>query len=345
MYFIIILIALVAYAVILIAYPETRLWLIELIKKHPFLSGSLTCLVLVIITFLYFPLLFKSIAIEFWGIPKTVYQDGSVEVAELADLGPIGDIFGSLNSFISSIALCAVALSTWLQIKALKETREANQRQSELAEKNHQEQMKASDDAIFSNMFYNLLIHNKNTVNSLTITNYKGCLSKQDILELTSNELSRLLREDWKDNLDSITRVDAARALRKFISRISDGKTSTGFYSAFYNYKTLITLVKNHKNQELKESYFQIIANSMSYTEKKLLLWLSINGRNTEYLDCFKDTKILDLKLEPVVYDEKESKRAEERDLMLRFVKHFQIDPSSFKYHPDSANLKEETPA
>ena len=140
-YFIIILFALV---LIIFLEPESRVKLKDLIKEHSFLSGSLLCLILVIFIFLYFPIFFKFIATDFWKIPLTVYKDGTVEVVELADLGSIGDIFGSLNSFISSIALCAVALSTWLQVTSLKETRQANERQLKLAREAHDEQIKES---------------------------------------------------------------------------------------------------------------------------------------------------------------------------------------------------------
>lgn len=79
-----------------------------------------------------FPFIFKLL-IEAYKFPK-----------DFTDFGPFGDIYGSLNTLISSIALCAVAYSTYLQITSLNETRVTNKEQLKLAEKSHQEQLNES---------------------------------------------------------------------------------------------------------------------------------------------------------------------------------------------------------
>ncbi len=272
---------------------------------------------ILLLIWLFFPSIFNWWAVNVWNLPA----------AGLDTLGPLGDIYGSLNTLISSIALCAVAYSTWLQTTSLRETRDANQKQ-----------LLESKNAVFSDMFYNLLMHSKDTVNALTI---KG-KHKTEILNDASDKFSELLKNEWKHNLENLTRENVRISLRNFVDKISDGQRSTGFYSSFYNYKTLISFVKKEKEGQEQEFYLKIISNSMSYTEKKILLWLAVNSRNSEYLECFKNTYILDLKLEPLARSDSEE---EERQLMLLFIKHFQIDLTSFKYHPDLDPENTATPA
>jgi hypothetical protein len=43
------------------------------------------------------------------------------ELTDFTKLGPLGDIYGSLNTIVSSIALCAIAFTTYLQVISLKQ--------------------------------------------------------------------------------------------------------------------------------------------------------------------------------------------------------------------------------
>jgi uncharacterized membrane protein len=305
MYFKIILIALIAYLLILIAYPETRLWLKELIKKHPFLSGSLTCLVFVIITFLYFPLLFKSIAIEFWGIPTTVFQDGSVEVAQLVDLGPIGDIFGSLNSFISSIALCAVAFSTWLQVTSLKEARETNQKQLLLAEKSHQEQLKETKYSIFSNMFYELLNQKNQRYQNLV---YKGPyveLHIDQVVNLINEKFDNYILHEWVDvSLLKIEDIQKAymQTLREITREKDDlkGDKFSNLFLYFRCYTNLYDLINRSELEiEDKEFFKKLVKDSMTIGEQVTLFWIGAFDHDAnqmlrnQVLDAFFEVRVM----------------------------------------------------
>ena len=71
--------------------------------------------------------------------------------------GAVGDIYGSLNTLISSIALCAVAFSTWLQVTSLKETRDSNAKQLNLAKEMHDAQIKESKYSNFINIYNSLM--------------------------------------------------------------------------------------------------------------------------------------------------------------------------------------------
>lgn len=274
-YFQIILFSLIAFALFIIAYPETRLGLKELIKKHPFLTGSLTCFVLVIITFLYFPLFFKLVAIDFWKIPLTVYSDGAVEVVELADLGSIGDIFGSLNSFISSIALCAVAFSTWLQVTSLSETRDVNRKQLDIAEKSHQEQMKESRHAIFSNALFALLNVKENKFNSLEVIVEDKILKGHDIFLKLAFEFNKLIKNQWKDE-----KVPSKEEIEEQFRRILNSKDDEYMdiiCSYFLIYGSMYRLVNSTNFLSEEENYYykQLISDTMRIQEQITLCYLS----------------------------------------------------------------------
>lgn len=277
MYFKIILIALIVFACLIIAYPETRLGLKELIKKHPFLSGSLLCLVLVIITFLYFPPLFRLVAIDFWEIPVTVYKDGTVEVVELADLGSIGDIFGSLNSFISSIALCAVAVSTWLQVTSLREARDANKQQLELAEKSHQEQLKESRNAVFVNQFYSLLNYKREKFNNIVMECKFPVKSNGDKV-INALTVMQILITDFITKLDKNSKYFESMPvedIREEFFKISDSlfnEPISPLISYFFIYKNLISLIQESLLEAKdKANYLDIMCNSMFQEEQMIL--------------------------------------------------------------------------
>lgn len=285
MYFKIILIALAAYVLILIAYPETRLWLKELIKKHPFLSSSLICFVLVIIAFLYFPPFFKYVALDFWKIPQTIYSDGTVEVVELADLGSIGDIFGSLNSFISSIALCAVAFSTWLQITSLKETREVNMRQFELAENSHREQIRESKISNFSNLFYSLLNQKQNKYNSLVIKSGDDEFNLARIFTFTSNRFLRLIRTEWNE-YEKLDKDIVRKEFRIYVHSVTkNAATRLEVHSYFLTYCDLFNLINRSDLEQIDKDFFkQVVRNSMTANEQITLFWLGAYNNNYNFI-------------------------------------------------------------
>lgn len=120
--------------------------------------------IILIFLWLFFPAIFNWWAVNVWKVPLA-------QVNELNKLGPLGDIYGSLNTLISSIALMAVAYSTYLQISSLREARQVNAKQLELAHKSHTEQLIESKHAIFSNTFNSLLNHKQDRYNGLFIRN------------------------------------------------------------------------------------------------------------------------------------------------------------------------------
>lgn len=276
MYFKIILIALIVFACLIIAYPETRLGLKELIKKHPFLSGSLLCLVLVIITFLYFPPLFRLVAIDFWEIPLTVYKDGTVEVVELADLGSIGDIFGSLNSFISSIALCAVAFSAWLQVKSLKETRIATKNQ--LAEVRN---TRLTDQFYSLMTFKNEMLYQLNFKVNKCFEEYIEGEDAKKFKNINAFEALKLLSSSFKKHVEFDTELSSSKynvRLKRFENILNGifAEDVNELISYFYIYGELIKLVERAEDdEELRETLKSVLRNTMLQEEQLVLFWFA----------------------------------------------------------------------
>lgn len=277
-YFEIILASLIAFIFILSLFKKTRGMLKEQIKNRPFLSYSLICLTVVAFAFLYFPLFFKYIALEVWDIPVTIYKDGTVEIVALADLGPIGDIFGSLNSFISSIALCAVAFSTWLQVKSLKESRQSNLDQLLLAKAVHDEQIKESKNAIFSSKFNSLLAFKSerlsqikinliekdgdNLVDGITVLSRLGKV----FLEEMHTKSDRITAFSYQEHIDFFTKV-AEDNFREPINPI---------ISYFYIYGDLVRLINSSDiSSKDKDFYKSILRNSMFQEEQLVLFWFT----------------------------------------------------------------------
>ncbi|MDV7378175.1 hypothetical protein R4467_14480 [Acinetobacter baumannii] len=223
----------------------------------------------IICLWIAFPLIFKAL-IESYNLPKTFNE-----------FGPFGDIYGSLNTLISSIALCAVAYSTYLQITSLNETRVTNKEQLRLAKKSHQEQLNESKHAIFSNTFDTLLNHKQDRYNGLKIRN------KDDNIEYHSEEIfvEIALRFIWLVENEFIPKNYKAFEIgAKFdeYMRVLGGK-SRGFAeirSYFTSYGDLIELIKRSElDENSKVFYRNIVSNSMSIHEQLTLLWISVNSK------------------------------------------------------------------
>lgn len=223
----------------------------------------------IICLWIAFPLIFKAL-IESYKFPE-----------KFNSFGPFGDIYGSLNTLISSIALCAVAYSTWLQVTSLKETRETNIKQLKLAEDSHNEQLNESRNAIFANQFYSLL-------------NYK--LEKYKSLEFEC-KISRYTQEGKKVNglgvlqiLTSYFSIEIEKNPKLFMEK-SEADLRLHFMtitllffkepispllSYFYIYKNLLNLIKDSKlNDQDKAVYLDILCNSMFLEEQMVLFWIS----------------------------------------------------------------------
>ncbi|MHA3104141.1 hypothetical protein [Acinetobacter sp. ANC 3791] len=235
-------------------------------------------------------------------------------VNTFASLGPIGDIYGSLNTFISSIALCAVAYTAKLQYDASKEMRKES----------------------FRNMFYTLLERNRDTIKSIILDNEEEKRSPAKYFGDLSDEFTNFFN-GYILLIEKLPVDDAKKLAKKTLRELVKSKTketsTNGFYTAFKNYKSLLNFVKNEKllSEEEKKFYFEIIQSSMYYGEKKALLWLAVTSSNDEYKECLKNTYLLDLKIKPV--DDDKLKEKEKKECIIRLAKKFNLDKSAFKSH------------
>jgi hypothetical protein len=195
--------------------------------------------------------------------------------------GAVGDIYGSLNAFVSSIALCAVAYSTWLQVTSLKETRITNRQQLLLAEKTHQEQLSESKHAIFSNTFDTLLNHKQDRYNGLKIRNKDDNVdyhSEEIFVEIALRFLWLLKNEFIPGNYGNL---EVGSKFNEYLG-VLGGKTR-GFAeirSYFTTYGDLLELIKRSElDDKSKIFYRNIVSNSMSIHEQFTLLWISVNSQ------------------------------------------------------------------
>lgn len=255
-----------------------------------------------IVLWLFFPIFFQWWAVDFWIVPDS-------QTDEFMKLGPIGDIYGSLNTFISSIALCAVAYTTKLQYDASKEVRKES----------------------FRNIFFDMLERNRRAIESIALNN--ECTPTKYFGEF-SNSFTKYL----KYNEAEISQMDFEAAKEKLRAGLRDtveckeNKSLTdGFYTAFKSYKLLLRLVKNEKqlSKDEKSFYFEVIQSSMYYGEKKALFWLALTTSNDEYKQCLKDTYLLDLQVKDESTDTPERKAKKAR--IIRLAKQLGLDKTAFK--------------
>lgn len=290
----------------------------ENVKKYFLPAVIVVIILLALILYFFLPVAFKFVAINLWGIPETIQNSkGGTDTLQLTDLGPLGDIYGSLNTLFTSLTLGVIAYTAILQYRV-----------SKVMQKDS-----------FKNMFYSLLEQNREIINSIKfpqckrigLINVKGeTWDSVKIFSELSDEFTEFLKKNHR-SIESLTKEDVRKFLRNFVTDKTKNTRSNGFYSSFKNYKSLINYVKYEGilNAEEKSFYFSVIRNSMYYGEKKALLLLVISSSNDEYLECFKDTSLLDLKLKILSRDLIEEREKKER--LIRFIKHFKVDPSIFK--------------
>lgn len=216
-----------------------------------------------------FPFIFKLL-IEAYKFPK-----------DFTDFGPFGDIYGSLNTLISSIALCAVAYSTYLQITSLNETRVTNKEQLRLAEKSHQEQLNESKHAVFSNTFNTLLNLKQDRYNGLKIRN------KENGMEYISEEIfvSIALRFLWLiDNhiyKENWGRTEIGQKFDEYLVVLAGKERGFAEIRSYFTiYGDLIELIRRSElSNESKSFYRNIVSNSMSVHEQLTLLWIAVDSK------------------------------------------------------------------
>lgn len=254
-----------------------------------------------VLAWLFFPNLFQWWAIHVWSIPAD-------QLDEMGKLGPLGDIYGSLNTFFTSATLLIVIYSAYLQRQAnqdareamaeqLKQANEANaeqlqqardatakqlsqarkstKQQLELAQQSHDAQLAESKYAVFSSMF-NILLNEKNKSLERLSENLKDHTTN-DLFELLSDHFLEKIASDWKEHQTPKDENDKFLfdEFSNFIwSNYESVNVSTALNSYFYLYISLINLIKSSdlKNKD-KKFFYSFLSNSMNYDEQVTLLW------------------------------------------------------------------------
>ncbi|HIC8322433.1 hypothetical protein [Acinetobacter baumannii] len=217
----------------------------------------------VIAAWLSFPVFFE------WLITKQFHIDPEKYGQKF---GAVGDTYGSLNTLISSIALCAVAYSTWLQVTSLKETRESNNRQLELAKQSHDEQVKESQNAIFTAKFYGLLNLKNEKFHHLGIFINGEHKTAYDLFGELALAFVDLLEGEWQD----VEKLDKSMVKKGYLDTIGKyEKTFAQIFSYFLIYGDILTLIKNSEQTEEDKKFFKtVLSNSMAGQEQMVIVWL-----------------------------------------------------------------------
>lgn len=273
---------------------KDKFWLI--------ITGSL----IVAIGYLYFylPQVFEWLAVEFWGVPSsTITEDGKTKVLQLTDLGPLGDIYGSLNTLFTSATLAFVIYATLLQRQANNDAREAmakqlrqarnatrkqlrqsqlsTKRQLALAQATHDAQMKESKYAIFSNMFYAALNQKHERFNMIEIRKDDKHLNIIQILLIINDELFRLITQEWKD-ISQLERDEVHSKYMDTMKKISmesdfdigDNLSNLSLY--LVGYGNIFELINRNNLSKEDEYFFKcIVRDSMTIGEQVAMFWLA----------------------------------------------------------------------
>ncbi|MDC4894477.1 hypothetical protein NQ997_18635 [Acinetobacter baumannii] len=231
----------------------------------------LAILFTVVAAWLSFPIFFEWLITKHFHINPEDYGK---------KFGAVGDTYGSLNTLISSIALCAVAYSTWLQVTSLKETREVNKLQIDLAEKNHLEQLNESRNAIFANQFYSLLNYKREKFNSIVLEcrypiNQIGEKKANGlvVMQILTTDFVTRLDEDpnFYENLNQLE----IRTQFFEIGRQLFNDPISPVISYFFIYKNLISLIRDSEISDKDKSfYLDVLCNSMFQEEQMVLFWI-----------------------------------------------------------------------
>ncbi|UGQ30401.1 PspA/IM30 family protein [Acinetobacter calcoaceticus] len=264
--------------------------------------------ILIILIWLVFPFLFKA----FMSWMSWIGAD----LKTFADYGPVGDIYGSLNTLFTSATLIIVMYSAYLQREANKDTRDAmaeqlqqardatakqliqarqsTKQQLELAQQSHEAQLAESKYAVFSSMF-NILLNEKNKSLERLSENL-GDHTTNDLFGLLSDYFLEKISTDWKEHQTVKDKNDKFlfNEFNIFIESIYDRENvSIALNSYLYLYISLINLIKKSDLTSTDKGFFYyFLSNSMTYDEQVTLLWFcpcSIGVRN-----ALRDTGLID---------------------------------------------------
>lgn len=236
-----------------------------------------------VLIWLFFPTIFNWWALNIWNVPST-------EIGKLGDLGSLGDIYGSLNTLISSIALCAVAFSTLLQVTSLKETREANDRQIKLAQQAHDAQIRESRYAVFVSMFNGLMSLKQTKLESLKIKNREREYIGFEIFNFLADSFSKSF-DNTSNKVYLLSENEVKNYFFRTLKELNGGQKFYDLGSFFLLYENLLNLIYESDLDEKEKEYFKAaVRNSMSGAEQLTLFWMG--AYSPKYKLFLKDSQL-----------------------------------------------------
>lgn len=158
----------------------------------------------------------------------------------------------------------------------LLQMQETTLQQLNLAQASHDAQLRESKHAIFSNMF-NILLNQKNEAQE-RLNLRLGTTNLQSLFLHLSNKFEELVGDEWK-NFKISTESHNIIIAERCMEEIEKYTGKTGIYdellSYFYNYCSLITLIKKDEYKEFDTKfYIRVLSNLMPQAEQETLLWI-----------------------------------------------------------------------
>ncbi|KAB1859913.1 hypothetical protein F4W09_01965 [Acinetobacter tandoii] len=230
-----------------------------------------------IFLFLFLPLVFKSLAVNVWGIPLSIVDEKGTSIPlKLSDLGPLGDIYGSLNTLFTSITLGIVAYTAGLQRKANEQTFNATEAQLDLAQNNHEEQLKESRNAIFTNQFYALLNFKNERLNKLILRpKDEPIIQGFEIFDKFNREVYAIFTQ-YKNKQHELTSEKVREEFKKISKKYNNDLISYDIFSYLELYAALVNLLQlTPMERKVKQFYKEMICSSMTPTEQYVLFFLA----------------------------------------------------------------------
>ena len=217
----------------------------------------LLLILLILLVWIYFPFIFMNL-MNWMGWIGT-------DIKGYSEFGAIGDIYGSLNTFISSIALCGVAFTTYLQVKSLDETRISNQNI-------HQ----ANEFAQFTSQFYGLLNYKNERVKLLCLKNGVEEIIGFEVFRAYHLEYLKVIKNEWKNNCESLESQDIKNMLNIISKRLNKGKYYYEVSNYFNLYIQIFSLIDNTNLSEAQREFaIDLVKSSMTLSEQVTMFFIT----------------------------------------------------------------------
>jgi len=256
-----------------------------------------------VLAWLFFPNLFQWWALHVWSIPAD-------QLNEMGKLGPLGDIYGSLNTLFTSATLIIVMYSAYLQRQANKDTRnamaeqlkqareataeqlkqakkateeqlnqarESTNQQLNLAQSTHEAQIQETKNSFFTSQFYSLLNYKNERIKTLILRDSNNnVIVGYEIFTVLKMHLIKNINVKYKDNWDDLTKDILMEAFKEITRELNNGYTYYEIFTYFEIYSSLFELVETASiDKEQKYFFWSLVRKSITPSEQLTLFYLA----------------------------------------------------------------------